>query len=167
MKIKTKISFKQYVKLLYSLAYEKIGLRLLICFAFIILLWIIFYHTNILNLPKPLIYQYITLGLISIVQPVLIFITIRSNYYSSNQLMETLIIELSKEDIKINGESYYMEIKWDKLFRIVEKQNWFLLYQNNLSAIIIPKKDMSENDINNFIKFINDTVDVPLKLLEI
>lgn len=167
MKITTKISFKQYVKLLYSLAYEKIALRFLICFAFIILLWIIFYHTNIFNLPKPLIYQYITLGLIAIVQPVLIFITIRSNYYSSNQLMETLVIDLSPEDIKINGESYYMEIKWEKLFKIVEKQNWFLLYQNNLSAIIIPKKDMSEIDINNFRTFVNNTTEVPSELIEI
>lgn len=166
MKITTKISFKQYVKLLYSLAYEKIALRFLICFAFIILLWIIFYHTNIISLPKPLIYQYITLGLIAIVQPILIFITIRSNYYSSNQLMETLVMELSPDIIKINGESYYMEIKWDKLFKIVEKQNWFLLYQNNLSAIIIPKKDMSETDINNLRTFLNNTIDVPLELLE-
>ena len=48
-----------------------------------------------------------------------------------------------------------MEIEWEKLFKIVEKPNWFLMYQNNLSAIIIPKKDMNSADIVDFRKLIS------------
>ena len=42
MIVKTKISFKEYVKLIYSIAYKKTLLRLLLLVAFLILLWIIF-----------------------------------------------------------------------------------------------------------------------------
>lgn len=167
MKIKTKVNFKEYVKLLYTLAYEKTILRLLLGVAILILLWIIFYYLNIFSLPKPVIYQYITLILITIVQPTSIYITIRRNYKSSNQLGEALEIEVTPKDIKINGESYYMEVKWEKLFEIIEKPNWFLLYQNNLSAIMIPKKDMSATDINNFRQILKNISDnVPVKLIE-
>ena len=166
MVVKTKVNFKEYVKLLYALAYEKIVLKLLLGVAALILLWIIFYNLNVFNLPKPLIYQYMTLILITIVQPISIYVTIRRNYKSSNQLGEALEIEITPKDIKINGESYYMEIKWEKLFEIVEKPNWFLLYQNNLSAIMIPKKDMSISDIDYFREILKDIRDVPVKLLE-
>ena len=166
MIIKTKIRFKEYVKLLYSLAYERTMLRLLVLVALLLLLWILFYNFDVFNLPKPIIYQYITLSLIAIAQPAIIFITIWRNYYSSNQLRETLEIELANEMIKINGESYYMEIEWEKLFKIVEKPNWFLMYQNNLSAIIIPKKDMDEKDIVNFRKLLSGLKVVPVELLE-
>lgn len=166
MIIKTKIRFKEYVKLLYSLAYERTMLRLLVLVALLLLLWILFYNFDVFNLPKPIIYQYITLSLIAIAQPAIIFITIWRNYYSSNQLRETLEIELANEMIKINGESYYMEIEWEKLFKIVEKPNWFLMYQNNLSAIIIPKKDMDEKDIFNFRRLLSGLKVVPVELLK-
>lgn len=166
MKIETKVNFNQYVKLIYSLAYEKTILRILLGVAFLILLWIVFYNLNILNLPEPLIYQYITLILIAVVQPTGIYLTIRQTYKSSNQLQETSKFEISSKDFKIHGESYYMEIKWEKLFKIVEKRKWFLLYQNNLSAILISKKDMSTSDIKNFKQILKVIKDVPVELLE-
>lgn len=163
MKLKFKITFKEYVKLLYSLAYQKTMLRLLVVVAMLLLLWIIFYNLDLFNLPKPLIYQYITLVLIAIVQPFIIFMTIRRNYCSSNQLREPVEMEIVPKEIKINGESYYMEIRMEKLFKIVEKANWFLLYQNNLSAIIIPKKAMNSTDIDNFRKILKDIPNIKIE----
>ncbi len=59
-----------------------------------------------------------------------------------------------------------MEIEWEKLFKIVEKPNWFLMYQNNLSAIIIPKKDMNSADIVDFRKLLSGLKVVPVELLK-
>jgi hypothetical protein len=119
----------------------------LVCFALLLVLWIALYHLDILNLLEPVIYQYITLLLIAVIQPTVIFTTIIRNYYSSNHLRETLDMDLTKYEIKIRGESFYMEILWSKIYKIVEKENWFLIYQNNLSAILIPKKDLSPEQI--------------------
>ncbi|MBP6656452.1 MAG: YcxB family protein [Bacteroidia bacterium] len=115
--------------------------------SFLLILWILFYFLNILNLPRPLFYQYLTVGLILIVQPLAIFLTIRRNYFSSNHLRESLEMEVTKTDFKIKGESFYLEVIWDKIFRIVEHSECFLIYQNNLSAIIILKKDLSPEQL--------------------
>jgi hypothetical protein len=139
-------------------------MKVLISLAFLILLWIIFYYLNLFNLPKPIIYQYITLILIVVVQPTVIYITICRNYKSSNHLRETLEMELTQKEIKITGESFYMEILWDRMFKIVEEPNWFLIYQNNLSAIIIPKKDMQNGEINSFRKMLQGVKNVPVDL---
>lgn len=164
MKFTTKVDFKAYVKLLYTLAYEKTILRLLLGVAALISLWILFYYLEILDLPKPEIYQYITLFLIAVVQPTGIFLMVRRNYKSSNQLQERLDIEISATEIHINGESYYMRVEFEKLYRIDERKKWFLLYQNNLSAIIIPKKDMSADQIIIFRNLLQKIEDVPSEL---
>jgi len=147
MKLKAKVTIRQYLKLLFSLAYSKPVMIFLICFALLLVLWITLFHLDILNLPEPVIYQYITLLLIAVIQPTVILTTIIRNYYSSNHLRETLDIDLSDDKIKIKGESFYMEILWTKIYKLSEKKNWFLIYQNNLSAILIPKKDLSTNQI--------------------
>jgi hypothetical protein len=142
MNIRTKVSFKQYLKILFGLIYRKPIMIVLLCIALLLILWISFYQLQILNLPKPLFYQYTTLSLIIIIQPIVIFLTIRRNYYSSNHLRESLEMEVTKSDFKIKGESFYLEVIWDKIFKIVEHSECFLIYQNNLSAIIILKKDL-------------------------
>lgn len=166
MTIKTKLIFKDYVKLIFTLAYERLILRLLVGVAFIILLWIICYYTEVFDLPKPLIYQYITFVLIAIVQPMGIFLIARRTFKSSNQLQETSLFEIASNLLIINGESYYMEIEWEKFFEIVEKPRWFLLYQNSLSAILISKKNMNEDEIDRFREILQNIEGVPLKLNE-
>jgi len=102
--------------------------------------------------------------LIVVVQPIVIYMTIRRNYMSSNHLRETLEIEITQKEVKIVGESFYLEIKWNKIFKVIEKQNWFLIYQNNLSAILIPKKDLHENGTVHLRKILSGLEDVPVGL---
>lgn len=139
-------------------------MRGLLGLATLILLWIIFYYLDLFNLPKPIFYQYLTLGLITVVQPIGIYFMIWRNYHSSNHLREPLEIVLTEKEIKIKGDSFYMEILWDKLFKITEEQNWFLIYQNNLSAVIIPKKSFSSKEINNFKKILSTITAIPVTL---
>jgi len=156
MTIKTKVTFKEYAKLLFGLAYQRPIMKLLVGVAVLILLWILFYYLNLFNLPEPIIYQYLTLGLIVLAQPIVIYTTIRTVYYSSNQISEPLEMQILPEEIKIHGESFYMDVKWEKIFKIIEKPDWFLIYQNSLSAIIIPKKALQESEIMNLKKILKE-----------
>src|SRR5690606_34122275 len=131
MKLKTNVSFRQYLKLLFGLAYEKPVLRLLLGLAGLVILWIVLHALDLFNLPEPQIYQYITLLLILIIQPLAIFYTIRRNYYSSNYLMETLQIELTINDVKMRGETFDMGILWCNVWRVDERTNWFMIDTNN------------------------------------
>ena len=165
MKTNAKITFRQYLKLLYKLTYSKPIMKLLLAVAALLLLWILLYYLEIFHLPEPLIYQYITLILILVVQPCVLYATIRRNYFSSNHLRETLEIELTPKELKIRGQSFYMEILLSKVFKIVERRNWFLVYQNNLSAVLIPKKDLTGQQLQECISIFKNIAEVPVHLL--
>jgi hypothetical protein len=164
MNIKTRISFKEYRNLLLGLAYKKPIMKLIVCVGIAMMVWILGYYLHVLPVPRPLIYQYITLILISVVQPVVIYWTIKRNYDSSNHLGEQLEIEITEKEIKIQGESFYTEITWKKIFKIDEQKNWFLIYQNTLSAIIIPKKDFHGGELQEFKNIISAIPQAPVHL---
>lgn len=164
MTIKTKISFREYVKLLYGLAYRKPLMIVILCVDLVMICWITGYYARILPLPKPLIYQYITVFLITIVQPSVIYLTIWHNYHSSNHLREPLEIGLTQAQVKIKGDTFYTEIHWEKMFRVDELNKWFLIYQNNLSAIILPKKDFTAVQLQGFKKILRSLPSVPVNL---
>jgi len=136
----------------------------ILCVALAMVVWILGYYLHLLPVPKPEIYQYITLILIIIVQPITIYLTIKRNYYSSNMLKEQLEIELTQADIKMKGESFYTEFVWEKIFKIDEQKNWFLIYLNSLSAITIPKKDFREGQIEEFKKMLATIPNIPIHL---
>jgi len=146
MVIHTLVPFKAYVKLLFTLTYRKPIMILLVSVAILLVLWIIDYRLNIFTLPAPSYYQYFTLFLIGIVQPSVIYNNIYKNYHSSSHLKEKLKIEFTPTQIKITGESFYTELAWQKIFKVLELNNWFLIFQNNFSAIIIPKKVLQPNE---------------------
>lgn len=123
MQIKTKIFFKEYRNLLFGLAYKKPMMRIILCVALAMLIWIAGYHLHLLPVPKPQIYQFITLILITVVQPTLIYWTIKRNYDSSNILREPLEIEMTESEIKMQGKSFYLEIAWKAIFKVDEQTN--------------------------------------------
>ncbi|HLA59247.1 MAG TPA: YcxB family protein [Puia sp.] len=79
-------------------------------------------------------------------------------------LKEQLEIELTQADIKMKGESFYTEFVWEKIFKIDEQKNWFLIYLNSLSAITIPKKDFREGQIEEFKKMLATIPNIPIHL---
>jgi len=164
MKIKTKISFKEYQKLLFYLAYKRTILRVILGVALALIIWILGYNFHFLPVPKPQIYQYITLVLILVAQPMVIYLTIRRSYKSSNNLREKLEIEFMHSQIKINGESFYTEIEWKNIFKIDEEANWILFYVNSLSAIIVPKKAFHGTQLEELKKIILTIPKVPVNL---
>lgn len=164
MVIKTTVSFRQYVGLIYGLLYRKPLMKGLVALAGLLLLWIGLYSLHVGQLPKPLVYQYITLFLIVVVQPSLIYYTVWKNYYSSNHLRETLRIELTADKIKMSGKSFYTEIRWAKIFRVVEQDHWFLIYENNLSAILVDKKDLSKKKLAELKQILGGIPKIPVEL---
>ncbi len=144
MTIKTHISFTEYARLLYTLAYRKPFMWLIVAIGAAMWFWIISYYSGWFGFPKPSIYQYITAVLITVIQPAFIFLTIWQNYHSSAHLQESMVVEFTQDLVKLTGKSFYTELGWKRLFRILELKNWYLIYQNNLSAVIIPKKSFGK-----------------------
>jgi hypothetical protein len=166
MTIKTRISFREYRKLLFRLTYKKPIMKVVVAVGVAMLIWILGYYLKLLPVPKPEIYQFITLMLISVVQPIAIYLTIKRNYDSSNHLGEPLEINATETGINIRGESFYTELAWDKIFKVEEESGYFLIYQNNLSAILISKKELDPAARQEFCRILKAIPGIPIHLKE-
>ncbi len=150
MILKTKVSFAEYCKLLYFLMYTKPPLILIVFIDVVLLGWILGYYAHLLDVSRPSVYQFLTAFLITVIQPFGIYYVIWRNYHSSSYLMEPLEIECTTTIIKITGESFYTELKWEKINKVVELKDWYLIYQNYLTAVILPKRSFSEAEKEEF-----------------
>lgn len=165
MTIETKISLKEYVRLLLTVTYRRPLLILLLLFALLVLSWIVIYRQHLVDdVPEPGFYQYTTLVLILIIQPLVVFYTIVTNYQSSGHLKEKLKIQFTAEEIMITGETFYTELTWTKLYKITEMSKWFMIYQNNLSAIIIPKRSLQGNQEHELREMLRSVKGIPVHL---
>ena len=162
--IKTKISFKEYAKLLFSLAYKKPVMIFLVSMAILNGVWIICHHFVLLDISEPKVYQYFGLLLISVVQPAGIFFMIWRNYATNIHLRETLELNFTKDQIKLKAEGFTLESLWSKMYKIIELQYWFVIYQNSLSAIIIPKKSFQQTDMEEFKQILLSIKEIQVKL---
>lgn len=164
MTIKTTISYKEYAKLLFGLAYKSPLMIVLVCLAAINASWMLCYHLDLLELPKPSMFQYFGLFLIAVVQPLGILFMIWRTYATSGHLKSELELDFNKEEIKMKAEGFSLEIFWSKIYKIVESKNWFVIYQNNLSAIIIPKKAFEQEELEDFRNILRTIKEVPVSL---
>jgi hypothetical protein len=124
-------------------------MKIIVCAGLLMASWIIAFYAG-LRVPKPAYYQYATLGLIFFARPSLIYLTIRRSYRSSSHLQEHLEIYFTSYLIKIKGESFYTELQWEKMYKVSELHNWFLIYQNTLSAILLPKESFTGKTQDEF-----------------
>lgn len=77
---------------------------------------------------------------IVVVLPIMTYIGARRLYSSQPQINERISYTFGENGITIVGESFRSEIKWNMVYKIVEWENWVLLYQNSLTANVIPKE---------------------------
>jgi hypothetical protein len=138
--IKARISFRQYAILLFRLTYAKPALIVIVSVGLLMAAWVLGYGVGLSFLPAPQFYQYTTLALIFVVQPLFIFSTIRRTYVSSDHLREPLEMVFDGEQIRITGKYFYTELSWAGLFKVVELRDWFMIYQNTLTAVLVPKR---------------------------
>lgn len=160
MTVNTRISFREYVALLYTITYRRPIMILLLVVDLLVIGWILGYYSG-LPLPKPVYYQYLTVLLITVVQPLVIYTTIRRNYYSSSHLKQPVSIEFTQDEIRITGESFYTMLMWPKMFKVVELKRWFLIYENNLAAVIIQKRAFTPTQAQAFRTLAKDIPGVP------
>ena len=90
-------------------------------------------------------------GLFLLYLPISVHRTAANNYKSSKSLHEDLTFEFRPETIVVSGETYNTTMSWKTLYKIKDAGDWFMLYTNKTSAIIIPKKAFdTQRELNRF-----------------
>lgn len=163
MIIKTKIEYEDYRKLLFTLTYKKVStIVITIVGTFFILFQLLAYFlisTYEIDL-APLL---VGCGMV-LLFPIAIIVSSKRNFYSNQLLQEEMEYEFTEEQMKIKGESFSSEVQWNKTNRIIEIKDWFLIFQSKISANLIPKKNLSEKEINEIKTIFSKQKGIKLKL---
>ena len=89
--------------------------------------------------------------------PIRISRAIRKNYNSNLRLQEKLQFEFTPEKIVTKGESFMTEMSWDKLNKIVEINDCFLLFADHKRAHFVPKEHFSQAQLEEFRALVRNT----------
>lgn len=149
MTVRTKITFREYLELMYRRA-------IIIVFtigAFLMLLIIIVNATGLYRFQTNVTSQITFIFFIIVLLPIVVYFSAKRNYYSNKRLQETIDYEFTNQKMNISGESFSSEINWSKTFKIEELKKWFLIYQSKQVANLIPKSDLTEEQIS-YLRFL-------------
>ena len=145
MIIETKLDFKRYLKLMYTLTYRKPIMIFLSIVGLTMFIGSIFYFLGF-NVPvdSPPYFQIVFGFFIIAILPFSIYWSGKKNFSSHGRLQEKIIYEFTDEKIKITGETFNSELDWGKTYKIKELKDWILIYENRQIANILPKESFGE-----------------------
>lgn len=150
MVVKTKLLFRNYLRLIFITTFRNPWLIFLSCIGLIMLVSSIFYFIGFeMPFENPPYWQIILGFFIVVVIPFSIFYYAKRNYLSNKWLHENITYDISDDKLKIIGESFTSEFNWDNTLKILELKNWILVYQDRLVVNLIPK-DCFGNDLIHF-----------------
>ena len=166
MKITVNISYKEFMRLNLFLAYRKRGGIISMLLGLTFLLSSVLYFSGIVLIDLPVIFQ-LTLGVCcSLLLPLAIYRNYKNVYYSNHLLQEPIEYDLTKEKLRLSGKSFKSEADWNKIFKIAELKNYFLIYTSARSSNAIPKTAMSVSEVNDLRSFFNSLDEVKIKKMK-
>ena len=149
MKIITKVTLTEYRKLMYQLTYRKpsaIYVTILgVAFAIVTVLF--FIGSPVAKDGNPIFsiaFALFTLGMI----PYSVYRSSAKNFNSNHQIQERIEYNFTDDILITTGESFHSERDLKKAFKIIETNDFFLIYESAGIFNMIPKKSMSLNEIN-------------------
>ncbi len=80
--------------------------------------------------------------------PLLYYYAGRRSFKNNERLRETLCYEINTQDIRVEGDSFDSTFSWDKTYGASENKRSFFIWQQKRSANILPKRDLTSEDIS-------------------
>lgn len=154
MRIETKLDFKMYLNLMYTLTYRKLSMILVTIVGLVMFLESIpFFFGSKILFDVPPYFQLVFGFSIIAIWPFSIYRSGKKNFYSNGKLQEKTIYEFTDEGIKQIGETFNSDMDWTKVYNILELKDWILIYHNRQIANLIPKESFGDNlqDFKNLV----------------
>jgi hypothetical protein len=86
-------------------------------------------------------------GLYVLLTPYLVYRAAVKSFNTHKILQEEITYEFLPDSLKVLSHYTKAELPWDKIHKVKEFKNWFLIYQSNKVANLIPKKFMTEQEV--------------------
>ena len=157
IKVTTKLTFEDFRKVNFYFLYRKTGTKVALVIGTIIMLIVGFNYAT----ETPFFNSFpaipFALGLVmTVFPPYSVFRTARKIYDSNKMINEKIEYEFDKDQISISGESFHSKISWGKLHELSTTKSWFLIWQTKQVANVIPRRDISDNQIETIKGLVKD-----------
>jgi hypothetical protein len=87
--------------------------------------------------------------------PVFIYVIAKRSFNSQNRLNENIEYIFGENDLSIKGESFSSQMSWNKIYKVVLKKNWLLIYTNKQVATPILRTDVWAGEVDELKKILN------------
>lgn len=84
--------------------------------------------------------------------------------FSTTKLAEPIIYKFEKSQYSLTGESFTSNNSWEKVQKVKENADWFLIYQSKNQFSLIPKKAFTEAQYSELKTLLKSIPNVRLKL---
>ncbi|SDQ68745.1 YcxB-like protein [Chryseobacterium soldanellicola] len=143
MIVKTQITFKDFL-----LFHLKNSLVRIIVFPIIALIFFGVNYYNADNDNREFL-ESLTIWLLILFVFIIIrtYFTVKKVFYSNKQIQESIVYTFTNENIQIKGETFDGEFTWNTVYKVKEKKDWFLIYQNAQVMNMVPKQYFAKDQI--------------------
>ena len=73
----------------------------------------------------------------------------KRNFKNNPSLHGEILYTFTDEQVELTGPNFESRMDWDKYLKVVETKEMFLLYQSKVMANLIPKRDLSDSEIES------------------
>ena len=87
--------------------------------------------------------------------PLTIFLATRNNFKNNARNTETIEYIIDSEFLLIKGESFHTRLSWIKLYKVVKKWGWLLIWHNSQTANAIKIDSLSNQEFFEFKNILN------------
>ena len=145
MKITNQLDLKTYIRLNFILTFRRPLLAVFMVIGFLNLVYVVLLISGVVANTQRLPLFQLVFGLyIVIFLPLVVYYKAKKNFQNNLRVQEPIVYEFTDETIKLTGESFNTEFTWEKTHKVIELKNWMLIYQNNLVANAIEKKNFGD-----------------------
>ena len=144
MIIKTRITEKDFINGNFILLFGKKWMK-------IALVFFLFYFIQavVSSVLSPRIH--VAQILIPVIAIVLLFCTTyftsKKSFATNQMIREPIEYHVGAENLSLKGESFNSQISWEKVHKVTLQKNWLLVWHSSQSANVIPKRDISEDQL--------------------
>ncbi|MCJ8153174.1 YcxB family protein [Chryseobacterium sp. SSA4.19] len=68
-------------------------------------------------------------------------------FLSNKNIQEMIIYTFTDQKIRTEGETFDADFTWMRLYKVKENKDWFLIYQSVQVMNMVPKKNLTQDQI--------------------
>ena len=146
MTIKSKLTKTDFINVHYVITYRSTPMKILMVI-FLIYFLSSFLSILLMSPTSSSSGMFIAVAFLTIIS-LQTYFRAKNNFGPNNRICEQLEYNIENDNLLIKGESFNSQLTWEKFHRVTKTKNWLLIWQNSRMANPIPRRDITNEEID-------------------